>query len=174
VHATSILKNIPSPVTHTPRQDGKTYSFSSYYDCTQHFLAWGPPLIDFSEEISPDNGPLCTRYKEIVDTCCLLSPQFRPLVLLFDEWRDKFEGATVKKNRRNVHANTMTFLGPPGSYTNPHYTYTVCIGSGSFNSLSAEKELAPELHALTSRLHYFYSGSHKRIVPVLLFPRSSI
>jgi hypothetical protein len=37
------------------------------------------------EEISTDNGSLCTRYKEIVDTCCLLSPQYRPLVLLFDE-----------------------------------------------------------------------------------------
>jgi hypothetical protein len=80
----------------------------------------------------------------------------------------------VKKNRRTVHANTMTFLGPPGSYTNHHYTYTVCIGSGSFNSISAEKKLSPELHSLTSKVHHFYSGSHKRIVLVLLFPRSSI
>ena len=173
-HSSSILKNIPAPLTLTPRRDGKTYSFSSYYDCTQHFLAWGPPLLDFADEIALENGPLCSRYKEIVDSCCLLSPQYRPLVILFDEWRDKFEGATVKKNRRNVHANTMTFLGPKGSHTNPHYTYTVCIGSGSYNSLAAEKELAPGLNSLMSRVHSFYSGIHKRIVPVLLFPRSSI
>ena len=173
-HSTSILKNIPSPLALTPQRDAKTYSFSSYYDCTQHFLAWGPPLLDFADEISLENGPLCTRYQEIVDTCLLLSPHQRPLVILFDEWRDKFEGATVKKNRRNDHANTMTFLGPKGSHTNPHYTYTVCIGSGAFNSLSAEKELSPELAALMSRVHYLYSGSHKCIVPVLLFPRSSI
>jgi hypothetical protein len=52
-HTTSILSNIPSPVTNTPRQDGNIYSFSSYYDCTQHFLAWGPPLTNFALEISP-------------------------------------------------------------------------------------------------------------------------
>jgi hypothetical protein len=99
-HVTAILKNIPAPVTHTPRQEGNTYSFSSYYDCIQHFLAWGPPLIDFSEEISSNNGPLCKRYQEIVDTCCLLSLHYCPLVLLFDEWRDKFEGTTVKKTEK--------------------------------------------------------------------------
>ena len=47
------------------------------------------------------------------------------------------------------------------------------IGSGSFNSIAAKKELSPELYALTSRVHYYYSGSHKCIVPLLLFPRES-
>jgi hypothetical protein len=83
----------------------------------------------------PINGPLCTRYREIVNKCCELSPLFCPLVLLFDEWRDKFEGATVKKDCRYVHANTITFLGPAVSHTNPHYTYTICMGSASFNSI---------------------------------------
>jgi hypothetical protein len=49
-------------------------------------------------EISPTNGPLCTRYEEIVNKCCELSPLFCLLVLLFDEWRDKFEGATEKNS----------------------------------------------------------------------------
>jgi hypothetical protein len=49
------------------------------------------------------------------------------VVLLFDEWQDKFEGATTRKNRKNVLANMITFMIPSGSSsTNPHYTYTVC------------------------------------------------
>ena len=75
-HHTSILKNIPAAITHTPRQGGSTYSFSSYYDCTQHFLAWGPPLIDFSDIISIENGPICTydtRRLLIHIVCCLLT-----------------------------------------------------------------------------------------------------
>jgi hypothetical protein len=102
--------------------------------------------------------PLYKRYEEIVDKCCELSHLFFPLVLLFDEWRDKFEGATVKKNYRNVHANTISFLGPAASHTNPHYAYTVCIGSGSFNSIYAENELSPDLLCLTSQVNFFYSG----------------
>ncbi len=71
-HVTSILKYIPAAVTQIPRQDGNTYLFSSYYNCTQHFLAWGPPLVDLMEEFSSVNGPLCKWYPEIVDTCGLL------------------------------------------------------------------------------------------------------
>jgi hypothetical protein len=149
-NVTSILQKILAPVTKLPKKDGNIYSFSSYYDCTQHFLTWAPLLVDILEEISIENGPLCLRYQEIADTCSLLSPHYKPLVLLFDKWRDTFEGATLK-NWGNVHANTMTFLGPPGSYTSPHYTFTVCIGSGSFNSITAEKEPSLELHSLTSK-----------------------
>jgi hypothetical protein len=51
-HATSILRNIPAHITHNPQSKGK-WNYLFIYDCTQHCLAcWGPPLVDFFEDIA--------------------------------------------------------------------------------------------------------------------------
>jgi hypothetical protein len=46
-HQYSILQRTPTPLTQYPPNNEATFCFSSYYDCAQHFLAWGPQLLDF-------------------------------------------------------------------------------------------------------------------------------
>ena len=96
-------------------------------------------------------------------------------MLLSNEWRNKFEGASTKKNRKNVLANTITFMGPHGSSsTNPHYTYTACVENGGDSLIGAKEILSTKLDYLTSHVTYFYSKQHKGIVPILFAMRSSI
>jgi hypothetical protein len=99
------------------------------------------------------------QFAELLQSCKIASPAFRAIVVLFDERKDKFEGATSKKNRKHMLANTIAFMGPPGSSgTNPHYTYTtVCLGNGGDCSIAAEEILSRELDHLTSHVTYFYS-----------------
>jgi hypothetical protein len=91
----------------------------------------------------------------MLNKCMDVSPQLRPLVLIFDEWHDKFEGASTKCNRKSVRANTITFLGPKGTETNPRFIYMVYIGNGSDDSHAAEVRLFQELDHLCYRVNLF-------------------
>jgi hypothetical protein len=65
-------------------------------------------------------------------------------------------------------------MGLPGSSgTNPHYTYTVCLGNGGDCSIAAEDILSKELDHLTSHVTFFYSKQYNCMVPVLFALRSS-
>jgi hypothetical protein len=93
---------------------------------------------------------------DLLQSCKNASPGFRPIVLLFDEWQDKFKGASTKKKRKNVLANTITFMGSKGSATNPHYTYTLlCVENGGDCSNAARDVLSRELDHLISNVTYF-------------------
>ena len=169
----SIYKCIPSPLAQSSNTG--TFAYSSYADCIQHFLGWGSETFNFFDYVSQPGITLPTRFTQLLESCKVASPDFRPIVLLFDEWRDKFEGATTKKNRKNVLANTITLLGPPeSSGTDPHYTYTVCLGNGGDCSIAAEEILSKELDYLTSHVTYKYSKEHNAMVPVLFALCSSI
>jgi hypothetical protein len=172
----SIIQCLPIPVAQNTNRG--SFSYSTYTDCIQHFLGWGSPFFDFFEFIGREGIRVSLRFEAILEACKEVSPNYRPIVLMFDEWRDKFEGASTKKNRKNVLANTVTFIGPDGSgsatATNLHYTYTVCIGDGGDCSDAAEEILSREFDLLVSNVTYFYSRQHGGMVPVLLAMRSSI
>jgi hypothetical protein len=106
----------------------------------------GKSVGESAEDVLPQ------RYTQILDKCKSLSPEVRPVVLIFDEWHVKFEGASTKCNRKPVHANIISFLGPQGTETNPLFTYTVCIGNDSDNSHAVEVQLFQELDCLCSKV----------------------
>lgn len=163
----SIFQILPRPAV---VRAGSTFSFCSIRDAVQHFLAFSPDLVDFynANSFPAYHQATMSLLKEI-------APPVRPRVLLFDEWKDKFEGATTKKNRSGVHATTITFQGPPGSGHDPRYTYTISIGSGTKgNPRSMDHKLAQSYKDTVNRITHFYDGHCRKVIPVLLIPRSAI
>jgi hypothetical protein len=59
---------------------------------------------------------------------------------LFDKWWDKFEGASKKKGRMFL-PTPLSFMGPKGSSTNLHYTYTVFVVGNGGDCLNAAKDI---------------------------------
>ena len=164
---TSIFQILPRPSSISA---GGTFTFTTIRDAVQHFLAFSPKLVDFYTSNSFPG-----YHKAVMSILEEEQPTIRPRILLFDEWKDKFEGATTKKNRSGVHATTITFLGPAGSAHDPRYTYTISIGSGTKgDSRSMERRLVQSYQQTVNKITYFYDGSCRKVIPVLLFPHSAI
>jgi hypothetical protein len=105
---------------------------SSMPDIVQHCLFWNEIL----EFLSTKNlsGTIPTRIVQILKECSERCPDYKPFIIPFNEWKDKFEGATTKKNRSSVHATTATFAQEKGS----EFTSTLAIGVGSRDSRQNE------------------------------------
>jgi hypothetical protein len=162
---TAISKNIPSPEV---LKDDSHYAISDIYDVTQHFLLWD----DIPDFLHPShfNGITPHRMIEVVEEVSKVCPHYKPLIIPFNEWKDKFEGSTTKKNRSSVHATTATFaFGKSTAHTSP-----LSIGLGSQDINSCDRRLSFNYRRLFGRFTWFYSKQHASIIPVYLVPYAAI
>ena len=168
----SIARLVPRPMSHSIAES-PTYSYCNYQDTMQHYLAMGNNTpFDFYQHAAGVHH-LPSRYNEVMQAAKNLGqPTY---IIMIDEWRDKFEASTTKKNRSSVLANTMTVVSSSKNYsTDPTNTYVQCIGIGSESPRSAELKMNAELESLCSKLTWFFSAALNAVVPCLVVLRCSI